>query len=54
MADGTGRGSQEYHQGFNAAAFFGLWALLYCDVISGGMFAVLMISLIGYYIYRHP
>ena len=54
MTDGSSGGGQEYHQGFNAAAFFGLCALAYYDVISGGMFVLLLIALIGFYSYRHP
>jgi hypothetical protein len=44
--------SQSFHQGFNAAAFFGLCALGYYEVISGGMFVVLILLLIGIYSYR--
>jgi hypothetical protein len=29
-------------------------ALAYNDVISSAMIAILMIALIGYYVYRHP
>lgn len=52
MANDT-PGSQSFHQGFNAAAFFGLCALAYFEVISGAVFVVLMLVLIGFYTYRH-
>lgn len=48
-----GHSTQAFHQGFNAAAFFGLSALGYYGVISGPMFVVLMVVLIGFYCYRY-
>lgn len=45
--------SQSFHQGFNAAAFFGLCALAYYEVISGAVFVMLMLALIGFYTYRY-
>jgi len=50
---GDTEGSQSFHQGFNAAAFFGLCALAYFEVISGATFVVLMLVLIGFYSYRY-
>ncbi len=44
-----GDNSQSFHQGFNAAAVFGLCALGYYEVISGGVFVMLMLLLIGIY-----
>lgn len=52
MANG-GHDSQSFHQGFNAAAFFGICFLGYFDVISGMTFVVLMLILIGFYCYRY-
>ena len=48
-----GHDSQSFHQGANAAAFFGLCALAYNGVISSGMFVVLMIAMIGFYSFRY-
>lgn len=54
MTERSDRGTQEFHQGANAAAFVGLCVLAYNDVISSGMFVILMVALIGFYAYRHP
>lgn len=51
--DNNGRESRSFHQGVNAAAFFGLCALAYNDVISSGMFVVLMIAMIAIYSFRY-
>jgi hypothetical protein len=47
-----GHDTQSFHQGFNVAAVFGLCALGYYEVISAGMFVILMLVLIGIYSYR--
>jgi hypothetical protein len=52
MADDT-HDAQSFHQGFNAAAFIGLCALGYFEVISGTAFVVLLLALIGFYTYRY-
>lgn len=52
MSD-SGNGSQAFHQGFNAAAFFGIFFLWHYEVISGGVAIFLMLAMIGFYLYRH-
>ena len=52
MSD-SGNGSQAFHQGVNAAAFFGIFFLWNYEVISGGVAIFLMLAMIGFYLYRH-
>lgn len=45
--------SKSFHQGFNAAAFFGLCFLAYYEVISSGLFILLLIAMIAFYTIKH-
>jgi hypothetical protein len=50
----SGNDTRAFHQGANAATFFGIFILYNYEVISGGMAFLILIAMIAFYSYRHP